>query len=507
MKKSKKLAIGVLIGIGVLAISLVVLNNYLEARIKSSIEENLKKANATFEKVDVKLLDRTAEVINPFIQIKGKTLKVDTILLNDIHLWDYISNKDIIIGDLRISKPVVKFYRFEKEAKDSASARKRSSFKNRILIKKVNVSRGDFRIFEKDSNEHRLYTSLASLKMENVRVNAKTLNETVPFNYEIIRLEVDSIFYDLDQQHELAIGKFLMRDENVQISDFRIIPKYSKAGHQKTIRVEKDRYDLSIDSISFNDLNWSVQNDSLKFQNPFTRIAGVNFDIYRDKLPPDDNSTKPMYSKMIRQLPFLLQLDSIKIRDSYIRYEERIQAGRPSGIVEFSNLNGTIWNITNLDLSRQDFPETRVKARADFMKAAPLSIDWKFDISDPTDEFQISGEMGRLQAGQMNRFLTAAMNVEASGEILDMYFNFYGNNDWARGDMRLKYKDFKIEVLRKDGQRKNKVISALANLIVRNKAVKGEKTQKEINVERDKSKSFWNYFWNMVKTGAFKSFI
>ena len=507
MKKSKKLAIGILIGIGVLAIGLLILNNFLEAKIKSSIEDNLKKANATFDKVDVKLLDRTAEVINPFIEIKGKTLKVDTILLNDIHLWDYVSKKDIIIGDLRISSPVVKFYDLEKKTKDSVSKKKKTKFKNRILIKKVNISSGDFRIFEKDSSEHRLYTRLNSLKMENVQVNAKTLNETVPFNYELIRMDVDSLFYDLDEQHEMAVGDFLMEDEKVTIRDFKVIPKYSKAGHQKTISVEKDRYDLSIDSISLSDLNWSVQNDSLKIQNPFTSISGVNFKVYRDKLQPDDNSFKPLYSRAVRKMPILLELDSISIADTYIKYEERIHADRPPGVVEFANLNGKIWNITNIDMGRKDFPKTRITASTDFMKGAPLSIDWKFDISDPNDNFHISGNMGRLQASQMNRFLEAAMNVEASGEVLDMYFNFYGDNNQAKGDMRLKYKDFKVEVLRKDGKQKNKVISALANLIVRNKAVKGEKSHKEINVKRDKSKSFWNYFWSMVKAGAFKSFI
>ena len=99
------------------------------------------------------------------------------------------------------------------------------------------------------------------------------------------------------------------------------------------------------------------------------------------------------------------------------------------------------------------------------------------------------------------------MNVEAKGEILEMYFNFYGNGTKAAGDMRLAYKNFKVEVLRKDGERKNKFVSALANLIVKKKALNEEANYKDISYTRDKTKSFWNYVWNLVKNGALKAFL
>ncbi|MDR5589355.1 hypothetical protein [Christiangramia sp. SM2212] len=508
MKKTTKFAVGILIGIGVLALALLFVNNLLESKIKKSIEDNLKKASATYENVDVKLLSRRAEVTNPSFVIKGKTLQVDKILLNDIQLWDYITNKEIIIGELDISEPVIKIYNLKNEKKDLTSTKKKNSkFKNKLLIKNVSIQGGSFQIFEKDSLEHRLYTKIRDVKMQQVRVNSKTLKETVPFNYDLILLNADSIFYDLDPRHELSAADFVIDNNQVLIKKFRISPKYSKAGHQKTTSVEKDRYELSIDSISLDSFNWSMQDDSLKVQNSLTRITGANFDIYRDKLQPDDTSIKPLYSKMIRKMPILIQLDSVVVENSYIRYEERIHADRKSGVVDFSNLNAQISNITNVGLDRKEFPKTVLKADANFMKRAPLKVTMEFDVSDKSDRFHITGNMGRLAAEQMNRFMKPAMNVEAKGEILDMYFNFYGNNTQGSGDMKLEYKDFKVEVLRKDGERKNKIISALANLIVKNKAVNKKANYKEISFTRDKTKSFWNYLWNLLKNGALKSFL
>ena len=500
---------GILIGIGVFILGLIFVNNFLEKKIRTALEDNLNRAKVTYDKVDVKLLNRQAEVINPFASIKGKTLRVDTIQLNDIHLWDYIKNKDIIIGELEISKPLVKFYNFDKKPDSTAAEKDKGSpeFKNKILIKRVNVGRGSFQIFQKDSSEHRLFAQLAKLQLEQVSINAVTLKETIPFEYELILLNADSLYYNLNELQELSVGDLVIDNNRVNIKDFRIMPKYSKSGHQQAIDVEKDRYELSVDSIHLSHLDWSVQQDSLKFGNPFTSINGLDLRIYRDKLKPNDNRVKPMYSQMLRELPVLLHLDSIKINNAYLKYEEKIHEDREPGMVEFSSMNVNISNITNINLDRKDFPKTRVLFDTDFMKIAPLEATWEFDISDPSDAFSISGQMGRLAAEHMNEFLKPAMNVEAKGEILEMYFNFYGNNTGASGDMRLEYKDFKVEVLQKDGRKKNKVVSALANLIVKNKALNEKANHKDISYTRDKTKSFWNYFWNLIKNGALKAFL
>lgn len=510
MKKTRKFAVGVLIGIGVLAIALLVVNNILEQKIKKGIEKNLENARVSFEKVDVKLLNRSAEVINPFAEHDGKTFKVDTILLSNIHLWDYIKNKDIIIGELEISNPMIKIYKKSKKSADSTGEKKKtasSEFKNKVLVKRVSVNNGTFQIFENDSSAHRLFARLSHLNLEQMHINSETLKQTVPFNYDLMHLEVDSLYYDLNPQQELIAGDLLIDNAKVTITGFKILPKYSKSAHQETINVEKDRYDLKLDSVVLSDLSWKFENDSLKIENPYTRINGGYFRIYRDKLKADDNSFKPLYSRMLRNMPARLKLDSIDIAGIYLKYEEKIHEDKEAGVVEFSNLNARIRNITNIDLGRKDFPKTKISVDTDFMRSAPLHVDWEFDVSNSSDAFNISGNMGRLAAEEMNKFLKPAMNVEAKGEILNMYFNFYGNNTSASGDMRLEYKDFKVEVMQKDGIKKNKFVSALANLLVKNKALNDKANPKDISYTRDQTKSFWNYLWNLVKNGALKAFL
>lgn len=505
LKKSNKIAVGVLVAIGVLAIALLILNNIAESRIKKSLENNLKKTKAKYEKVDVKILARNAEIIAPEFRFKNKIVKIDTVEINDIHLWEYLTRKNLIIDNVDISNPIIKIYPAEKKKADSASSKK-SKFKKEIRLKNISIRNGVLEMFQKDST-HKMYTRLRDVVVKDVKVDQSTIKENIPFNYHLARLKADSLFLDMGKRHTLRINSIALQDSNLVVRKFRIIPKYGKNEFQQHLQTEKDRYELVIDSIALNSLQWGYRNDSLMIKDRLTRIAGVDFDIYRDKMQPDDTTFKSMYSQMIRKLPIKLGMDSVVVRRMNLVYQENVKEDREPGEVQFTNMNAEISNLTNIGMNQKDFPKTHLDIRADFMKTAPLDVDWDFDISDTQDHFQISGEMGRLNAEQINKFMTPAMNVAASGEILNMYFNFYGDDDTADGDMKLEYKDFKVKVLEKDGKGKKGIISALANLLVSNKALNEEANYKEIHVKRDKTRSFWNYFWSCIKKGALKEFL
>ncbi|WP_159039903.1 hypothetical protein [Christiangramia fulva] len=507
MKTSKKIAVGVLITLGILALALLILNNIAESKIKKSLEDNLKRARVDYKKVDVKLLARNAEIINPQFHFKNKSIKADTVELKDIHLWEYITHKNLIIDKVDISNPVIKIYPASTSQKTDSSSAGKSKFKNHILLKDLAIQNAVLTIFQKDTSSAKFHTRLTEVRMKDIDVNKTTAKKTIPFSYNLTLLKSDTLFLNLGKRHTLQLASLAIEDSSLVVRDFRIIPKYDKEEFQQHLQTEKDRYDLVIDSIILNDLDWKYENSKFEIKDRLTRIAGVDFKIYRDKLQPDDTTFKPMYSQMIRNLPIKLGMDSVVVRRMYLQYQEKLQNATQPGELQFSNMNAEMANITNIGLQRKDFPKTHIDVRTDFMKTAPVDVDWDFDISDKQDHFQISGSMGRLKAEQINEFLKPAMNVVASGEILDMYFNFYGDDENANGDMRLEYKNFKVKVLQKKSRNKKEIISGLANLLVNNKALNKEANYKDISVKRDKTRSFWNYFWKCIRSGALKQFL
>ncbi|AYO58694.1 hypothetical protein CO230_11540 [Chryseobacterium sp. 6424] len=70
----------------------------------------------------------------------------------------------------------------------------------------------------------------------------------------------------------------------------------------------------------------------------------------------------------------------------------------------------------------------------------------------------------------------------------------------------MKHKDLKVSILREDGE-KNKLLSAVANLIVRSDSGTYPESVVVDPVERDKTKSFFNLFWKGIEQGLKKTLI
>ena len=259
--------------------------------------------------------------------------------------------------------------------------------------------------------------------------------------------------------------------------------------------------------MNIQNFGWKFEKDTLELASPKINIDAAIWEIYRNKLIPDPTTIKPLYSKLLREMGVKLKFDSVVINNSHITYEERVKEDRASAIFKFGQINATISNLTNVGMDRKDFPETKLSAKAKFMEEANISMDLVFKVSDLNDNFHVSGNLYNLSGSDMNGILKPEMNILAEGQIQSVYYNFYGNDNAAEGATQLKYEDFKIEVLRKDGQKKNKILSGLVNLVVNNNAKNKNLTQSDLKIQRVKTKSFWNYFWLCIRAGALKSFI
>ncbi|MFD1094242.1 hypothetical protein [Salegentibacter chungangensis] len=505
MRTNRKRTLYFLVALAVIAGLLIGANNFLEHKIKKGLEKSLTDSGTSYKKINVSLLGAMAEVEKAEFSKNGRVLKAKLIKLDDLDLWAYLTRKEIIIGELFLNSPDIRITKSEQAAKKDSSSGKLGK---KVMIKSLKVKNGQFRLVKSDTSKaDQIFVSFPELEMRDINLNQKTLREPVPFDYRGYHFRSDSVYMRMNPQHDIYISNIDANKGALKLQNFKIVPKYNRIEFQKHIPYEKDRVELNISEIHLNDLSWSFRNDSLHFRNPLTRISDAKLRLYRNKLMPKDTRHKPMYSELIRNLPFKLELDSIRIRQSYIQYEELIDTSRQAGMLKFENLNASIYHLSNVGMSEETFPRTDVDVKTSFMGEAPLEVNWNMDVSDLNDRFRISGKMGRLSAAGMNEFLKPAMNIEAKGDIADMSFNYTGNNTVANGKMKLRYYDFKVEVLRKNSEKKNKILSAIANLFVNNEAVNEELVHKNIKVKRDKTKSFWNYFWKCIRAGALKSFL
>ncbi|MBZ9631044.1 hypothetical protein LB465_09655 [Salegentibacter sp. LM13S] len=505
MKKKSKLFLSFIVILIVLAMAIIGGNMFIENKMETALEENLEQANFEYEKLNASLLGRSASISRPVYKKNGMQITANEIKIDGIDIFEYISNKNIEIASLKFNKPEVTIYTETKKEKDSSKGE--NSGEIDLLIKSVEVIDGNFKMAKNNSVKEQLFANFPSLSLKNVSVDQKSLKNGLPFNYEALHMTSDSLFFNLNDQHDMYVDKMEMDGNSLVFSKINMKPLYGKQEFQQHIPYEKDRFDINLGELALKSFNWSFENDSLFLESENTRIANADIKIYRDKQVKDDPRQKPMYSKMIRELPFKLKLDTLKVENFAIQYEELVKPKRGPGKVTFKNLNASIYNVSNVNMEAEDFLRTDIDVQTQFMGEAKLNVNWNFDISNKADVFSISGQMDSISSEGINKFMKPALNVKAEGGIRDMRFNFTGNNENSTGDMKLVYKDFKVEVLQEDGEEENKFLSAIANLIVNSDATSAEKEQKNIKTQRTKTKSFWNYLWKNVRNGALKSFL
>ncbi|MCM4158337.1 hypothetical protein FHG64_12200 [Antarcticibacterium flavum] len=503
MKKIKIILIS--LGILVLLIILGVLfgNWYLKKEIRAELDKNEYSENFSYEDLSVNLLTQNASLSRPVWESEKFLFEAEDIQLKNFNIWNYLSNDIIEVDELFLLNPGIVLYDNIEEEEESNG----KEMQEDIRIGKLTIVKGRLEMKDNPEADNELYLSILSLKLAGIQINRSTTQSKIPFEHEELRLEADSLFYDLNSEHSLGIKNILLDDGQLRLEDLNIRPKYSKADHDRAIPYEKDRASVSINSVIFKQPEWEHKNDSLYISSPGVEISGADAQIYRNKLLPDDPRVKPMYSEMIRELGIKVKLDSVNIRESNIVYEERTREENPAGAINFGNVEATIKNIVNVNMDSDDFPLTSIEARANFMGQSRVTLNWEFDIRNLQDEFQINGSFAGIDAEEINPFMRPVMNVETEGHIESLFYNFYGNRHEASGDMKLSYRDFKISLL-KDGEKEEKsFLSGLVNLILKNDVVNEDVSQEDINVERDKTKSVWNFFWLLIREGSIKTFL
>lgn len=491
LKKKKTILIvtGLLAAI---AIVVIAIGFYYSRKIKDRIAENVQ----AYENIDVDLLQQEIKVKGLEFQQAKTSLKASEVSLNGFSYWKYIFNDRLIIDRIVVSNPQLTVVTSKEKTRDSS----KTSYPE-VLVRNFRAVNGIFRLQKKDSAGNEVLVRFPELELSAVKIDSATKDKSLPFKYSSYHIKSDSVAINMNPQHFIAAEGFSIRNGKTSVKNFRIIPYKERDAFDRSLLYEKDRIALKVDSIEFDSLTFGLRKDTLYLKNPLLKILGADLDIYRNKLLPDDQRTKTLLSQKMRNSPVKFDLEKITVENSKIKYDEKVKAQMPPATVTFNKVQGTIENFVNIQLQRKDFPRTVITADALFMNSSPLNLEWSFNAANTNDKFLFSGDFGTVEGNTLDPLLKPSLGLEAEGKLKSVFFNFTGNDEVAKGDVRVVYDQFKLHVMREEGQKKNKLLSALANLFVDNDGLSEQRTQ-EVKVTREKTKSFWNYMWMGLKKGV-----
>lgn len=471
-----------------------VITSSLPANIQlkyAKINTNILTGKIVLDSLSVRVLNSNKEL--------HTSLYCTSLDISGLSLWAYFRNKKIDITDLSISNPKFKYFTNNRKDHVSIDSFSRTAFEKELEIDKISIINGSFNIItnEKDS----LYVKMDSINfvLEKLKTDAKRLEEVLPFIYEDVQLSSKAIFMNINAYETLTIENFNFSNHQFNLQNLYLKPKFTKEVLSSKIAFERDRLQFHMLELKLNHLDFGIRNDTLFIIADSGEIVNPNLTVYRDKSVTDDVTTKKMYSKILRDLPFDLEIAELNIIEGYISYTERVDKFGKAGEIFFKNVNSTLSNLTN---TNKNSKETKIIIKSYFMGKAPMELVISFDVEDNQDFFLASGSFKGFNTQIVNNFFELNLNARAEGDVEQIYFTFSGNDRSSKGDLKMKYEDFKFKILN-DKNEVNKFLTAIGNIFVND----GSKTDEEgfrhgkIEANRNKTKSFFNYVWINIQSG------
>lgn len=370
-----------------------------------------------------------------------------------------------------------------------------------ITLDSLVISKGAFAIQERDKKTQSLNISNVNATILDIGINSETTRHKIPFSYGKTKFTTGAIKYDTHKYYDITADDLLIDNNELKLSNFVMKPKYSRKKTVSMFRYADDIFTLNAKQIALKGYSWSLDPKGVfMFKTELVDINQLDANIFRDKAPTFNMSTKPMFSKKLRDINFGLEIKNVAIKNSKLVYEETDKNAVAPGKIMFHNFNANIKNVYS-GYAQTKVPNTTIAVNARFMNAAPLRVDWSFNVLNRRDQFNIQGKITNFPANSMQPFLQPYIKASTQGNISIVTFNFNGNNKSATGTYGMKYEDLRVTIYKKDGEKKKKFLSAVGNMFIR-KSTKDEiRTVNIKTVDRAQEKSFFNYLWLCIMQG------
>ncbi|MHA7944671.1 hypothetical protein ACJOV8_016460 [Formosa sp. 3Alg 14/1] len=511
-KIKKPLTIVLLVICALCVVCLFFANTFVENKLKETLKTLPESVSFKYSDLHVNVFQGMLFVENPELELiegvnKGVDLniKLEDFKLKDVSYWEYVVNNTIHLDSIILLNAQISYVRSKQKNKDTTNSKESSKsgglqdFNKIVKIDRFDLNHATVTLFKASKDSVFLKSDNVNIAFNDIHFDATTAQESIPFNYSNYHVLTDSLRFDVGEFETLSLHELELTKSHWVVRNLKLKTKYSKQELNKVIKKERDHFNIKMDSLYIEQPDFGFKNDKFYFKTDTITIQKPNMKIYRNKLIADDLSIKPLYSKMLRDLKINLTLPILVLKDGYIEYQEKVKEGIHAGSISFANFNATIKNVSNTYVSPT---KTELDIHTHFFDTAPLHAVWTFDVNNEKDEFNFKTEIGLLPVSQLNKFTEHNLNVKLEGQFDKVYANINGNVDRSHVDFSVKYENMKLDILNKK-HKKNKFLSSVANLFLRNDSDKNEDgfITKSGQVERDKTKSVFNFFWLNVKEG------
>jgi hypothetical protein len=511
----KKIFLRILFGITAFVLLVWLLTNvvvepWIGQKIEASVNENSGDYQLEIEKVDISIFRSGIELKNITLLSKpenegqpGLTGEIESVKFKGIRLLKAAFKKDIDIREVDIfnSRFTGTFDLPEKNGPAPLSP---------LNIRIENLFFDKLVVDLKDKSTAQTYfLKDGVLKIYDIQVEKKdTLSPGIFGQFDFGALEFKTVTDDSLCTFSAVGINNSATSNTLTVNSFAIQPNYSEYEFTARHQYETDRIEGTFSQVIFHDFSAADFVKSGNMTSSFIEIGEVKLNVFRDKREEFRHVEKPTFQDVIYNYSGTLNIDSIGILGGNIVYSEHAEKAIEKGSVGFSELNATIYKITNDTIYKTEKAYLELHANALLMSKGKVDILLKARIFDNQNTFAVNGSLSEMEASGLNPILekNAFMSV-TSGRINSMDFSMSANNTKATGNLKLLYQGLDFDVVNKQTGETDAIVeqvkSLIANIVVmESNPMPGDGVRLGIiEYERDPEKFLFNYVIKSLLTG------
>lgn len=404
----------------------------------------------------------------------------------------------IVVKDIILSQPDFNFRTCPNETLENVNITNRINLLKSIEIDRLELNSGKIHIWDTEAQQEILAVENMQLELNEIITDSVRINKYIPFEYTYYNYEFYDVSGPLGKFETFKMDTLIVDSTSFKIKDFQLCTKYNKKELSTKIDRERDYMMLNVPSAQILGHAYQIQDEKVQFNFGQINIHNPSFEIYRDKSVPDNFESRPLYAQLLREMPTKFTIGRIAIDSGTVRYEENVPNNVEAGKLTFERLDAHISNIGNFEGEN-----VTVAIQTHLMGSGSMEMDWQFNVGNTSDAFIVKGGLSSFDTATLNRFLEPNLRVETVGVIHQMYFTISGDNHIAHGDIKMNYDNFRFKVMNKERNHAKKILSFIRNLFINDgsKADADGYRYGQIEVERPRNKSFFNYLWVGLEDG------
>jgi hypothetical protein len=379
-----------------------------------------------------------------------------------------------------------------------------------IAIRTFTVEDGKFTIAERDTDAFLFYFPRVNFRLSGISVDS-----TLESSHRIL----EAANYELNLQktrghfenglYEVLVSSLICssQKEIIDIDSLKLRPAVDKKDFSRKLGYQTDCINFSVAKLTASSKKLMVLLLDHDLFLDTIQLHSGSLHAYRDKNIPRKAGNTPMHHTLLKSLDYQLDIRKIKVDSFRITYEELAPEATESGAMSFYKLNGSITNISNVDMN----DTMRLKGSAYLLNKALVTAEALFPLKE--DKFFTSIDMGPYDMKILNPMIKNLAPVAITdGEAHSMKMWCGADNFRGTGQMTFIYSHLKVQAIDKGDKPQNPIIKGLMSFIANDVFLVDDNPKDsvlrvgKIDYERNPQRNVINYNWNLIFSG-FKSSI